>query len=128
MGSVARHSYILQLCRLKKHAFVHTDHKPFRCTECGKSYSSEESFKAHMLGHRGMRPFPCSQCDKTSESIRWFIQVPGPLCVSSVAKPLPADLPCGYTERPTRCWIPLHHAHARCVGGYWPPRAPCGTT
>ncbi|XP_055456662.1 zinc finger protein 408 isoform X2 [Psammomys obesus] len=40
------------------------DHKPFLCTECGKSYSSEESFKAHMLGHRGVRPFPCSQCDK----------------------------------------------------------------
>ncbi|XP_052038920.1 zinc finger protein 408 [Apodemus sylvaticus] len=54
----------LQLCHLKKHAFVHTDHKPFLCTECGKSYSSEESFKAHMLAHRGERPFPCSQCDK----------------------------------------------------------------
>lgn len=54
----------LQLCHLKKHAFVHTDHKPFLCTECGKSYSSEESFKGHMLGHRGVRPFPCSQCDK----------------------------------------------------------------
>ncbi|XP_008841775.1 zinc finger protein 408 [Nannospalax galili] len=54
----------LQLCHLKKHAFVHTDHKPFLCTECGKSYSSEESFKAHMLGHQEVRPFPCSQCDK----------------------------------------------------------------
>ncbi|XP_061466887.1 zinc finger protein 408 isoform X2 [Rhineura floridana] len=55
----------LQLCHLKKHRFVHTDHKPFLCTECGKSYSSEESFKAHMLGHRGVRPFPCPQCHKT---------------------------------------------------------------
>lgn len=55
----------LQLCHLKKHHFVHTDHKPFLCTECGKSYSSEESFKAHMLGHRGVRPFPCPQCHKT---------------------------------------------------------------
>ncbi|XP_015284090.1 PREDICTED: zinc finger protein 408-like [Gekko japonicus] len=55
----------LQLCHLKKHRFVHTDHKPFLCPECGKSYSSEESFKAHTLGHRGVRPFPCSQCHKT---------------------------------------------------------------
>uniref|UniRef100_A0A8D2L6R1 Zinc finger protein 408 n=1 Tax=Varanus komodoensis TaxID=61221 RepID=A0A8D2L6R1_VARKO len=55
----------LQLCHLKKHRFVHTDHKPFLCTECGKSYSSEESFKAHILGHRGVRPFPCPQCHKT---------------------------------------------------------------
>nr|XP_004657139.2 zinc finger protein 408 [Jaculus jaculus] len=54
----------LQLCHLKKHEFVHTDHKPFLCTECGKSYSSEESFKAHVLGHRGVRPFPCPHCDK----------------------------------------------------------------
>lgn len=54
----------LQLCHLKKHEFVHTDHKPFLCTECGRSYSSEESFRAHVLGHRGVRPFPCSQCDK----------------------------------------------------------------
>ncbi|XP_034971062.1 zinc finger protein 408 isoform X2 [Zootoca vivipara] len=55
----------LQLCHLKKHHFVHTDHKPFLCTECGKSYSSEESFKAHTLGHRGVRPFPCPQCHKS---------------------------------------------------------------
>ncbi|KAG8126002.1 hypothetical protein E2320_021284, partial [Naja naja] len=55
----------LQVCHLKKHHFVHTDHKPFLCTECGKSYSSEESFRAHMLGHSGVRPFPCPQCHKT---------------------------------------------------------------
>lgn len=70
-GSARRHrceecgKAFLQLCHLKKHRFVHTDHKPFLCTECGKSYSSEESFKAHMLGHRGVRPFPCLQCHKT---------------------------------------------------------------
>ncbi|KAK9409849.1 zinc finger protein [Crotalus adamanteus] len=33
--------------------------------KCGKSYSSEESFRAHMLGHSGVRPFPCPQCHKT---------------------------------------------------------------
>ncbi|XP_015262608.1 PREDICTED: zinc finger protein 408 [Gekko japonicus] len=57
--------FLEMLCHLKKHRFVHTDHKPFLCPECGKSYSSEESFKAHTLGHRGVRPFPCSQCHKT---------------------------------------------------------------
>ncbi|KAL7992316.1 hypothetical protein Chor_016572 [Crotalus horridus] len=55
----------LQLCHLKKHHFMHTDHKPFLCTECGKSYSPKESFRAHMLGHSGVRPFPCPQCHKT---------------------------------------------------------------
>ncbi|XP_053131538.1 zinc finger protein 408 [Hemicordylus capensis] len=70
-GSERRHrceecgKAFLQLCHLKKHRFVHTDHKPFLCTECGKSYSSEESFKAHLLGHKGVRPFPCLQCHKT---------------------------------------------------------------
>ncbi|KAB0405188.1 hypothetical protein E2I00_012421, partial [Balaenoptera physalus] len=38
--------------------------KPQIQDQCGKSYSSEESFKAHMLGHRGVRPFPCPQCTK----------------------------------------------------------------
>ncbi|KAH0620750.1 hypothetical protein JD844_021480 [Phrynosoma platyrhinos] len=70
-GSERRHrceecgKAFLQLCHLKKHRFVHTDHKPFLCTECGKSYSSEESFKAHILGHRGVRPFACPHCHKT---------------------------------------------------------------
>lgn len=30
----------LRLCHLKKHRFVHAEHKPFLCTECRKSYSS----------------------------------------------------------------------------------------
>ncbi|XP_042302893.1 zinc finger protein 408 isoform X2 [Sceloporus undulatus] len=69
-GSERRHQCeecgkaFLQLCHLKKHHFVHTDHKPFLCTECGKNYSSEESFKAHVLGHRGVRPYECPQCHK----------------------------------------------------------------
>ncbi|EHB00284.1 Zinc finger protein 408, partial [Heterocephalus glaber] len=50
--------------RLEEYTFVHMGHKPFLCTECGKSYSSGESFKAHLLGHRGVRPFPCPQCSK----------------------------------------------------------------
>ncbi|NWX14992.1 ZN408 protein, partial [Aegotheles bennettii] len=50
--------------------FVHAGHKPFLCTECGKSYSSEESFKAHVLAHRGMRPFQCPQCDKAYRTKR----------------------------------------------------------
>ncbi|XP_060619674.2 zinc finger protein 408 [Anolis sagrei] len=70
-GSKRRHQCeecgkaFMQLCHLKKHRFIHTDHKPFLCTECGKSYSSDESFKAHILGHRGVRPFACPQCHKT---------------------------------------------------------------
>lgn len=49
---------------------MHTGHKPFLCTECGKSYSSEESFKAHTLGHRGVWPFLCPQCDKAYSTRR----------------------------------------------------------
>uniref|UniRef100_A0A8C3KIJ5 Zinc finger protein 408 n=1 Tax=Calidris pygmaea TaxID=425635 RepID=A0A8C3KIJ5_9CHAR len=72
----------LQLCHLKKHRFVHAGHKPFLCTECGKSYSSEESFKGcpcpvcgrhlatpgslrnHMRLHTGERPYACPHCAK----------------------------------------------------------------
>ncbi|CAO2579850.1 Zinc finger protein 408 [Lemmus lemmus] len=54
----------LQLCHLKKHAFVHTDHKPFLCTECGKSYSSEGSLRNHMRLHTGEKPFLCPHCGR----------------------------------------------------------------
>uniref|UniRef100_A0A8B9R6Y0 C2H2-type domain-containing protein n=1 Tax=Anas platyrhynchos TaxID=8839 RepID=A0A8B9R6Y0_ANAPL len=59
----------LQLCHLKKHRFVHAGHKPFLCTECGKSCSSEESFKhdlqEHRVLHSGQRPFSCEHCGKS---------------------------------------------------------------
>uniref|UniRef100_A0A8C4TME6 C2H2-type domain-containing protein n=1 Tax=Erpetoichthys calabaricus TaxID=27687 RepID=A0A8C4TME6_ERPCA len=32
--------------------------------QCGKAYSSQESFRAHLLLHKGERPFKCQQCDK----------------------------------------------------------------
>uniref|UniRef100_A0A672SN93 C2H2-type domain-containing protein n=1 Tax=Sinocyclocheilus grahami TaxID=75366 RepID=A0A672SN93_SINGR len=47
-----------QLCHLKKH-------KSYMCTECGKTYSSPESFQAHLLMHRGQWPFQCQHCDKS---------------------------------------------------------------
>lgn len=37
----------LQLCHLKKHAFVNTGHKPFLCTECGKSCNSGKLQSPH---------------------------------------------------------------------------------
>uniref|UniRef100_A0A8C6XRY1 C2H2-type domain-containing protein n=1 Tax=Naja naja TaxID=35670 RepID=A0A8C6XRY1_NAJNA len=52
----------LQVCHLKKHHFVHTDHKPFLCTECGKSYSSEENLRGHLRLHTGERPYRCHFC------------------------------------------------------------------
>lgn len=38
-----------QISHLKKHQFSHTDEKPFTCQDCGKNYTSAESFRAHQV-------------------------------------------------------------------------------
>lgn len=54
----------LWLCHPKKHHFVHAGRKPFWYSECGKSCSSEGSFKAHALAREAVWPFQCIQCDE----------------------------------------------------------------
>jgi len=41
------------------------DHaKPFKCTECHKTFRMKEELKIHFRVHSGERPFKCNQCDK----------------------------------------------------------------
>ncbi|XP_041647974.1 zinc finger protein 235-like [Cheilinus undulatus] len=57
-----------QIGHLKKHQFIHTDHKPYRCDQCGRSYTSAESFRAHQPAHVRDKNQP-SDNQKPSESL-----------------------------------------------------------
>ncbi|XP_053115703.1 zinc finger protein 436-like isoform X2 [Hemicordylus capensis] len=39
--------------------------KPFRCTDCGRSFSQSSNLIEHQRIHTGERPFTCSECEKS---------------------------------------------------------------
>ncbi|XP_059807280.1 zinc finger protein 214-like [Hypanus sabinus] len=49
---------------LLTHQLVHTDVRPFRCSECGKAFKSFQELRRHQRLHTGERPFSCPVCGK----------------------------------------------------------------
>ncbi|XP_038221028.1 zinc finger X-chromosomal protein-like isoform X2 [Zerene cesonia] len=50
---------------LKKHAYIHTDIKLYRCSACPLAFKTSSNLKQHVLiRHEQIRKYACTMCDK----------------------------------------------------------------
>jgi KRAB domain-containing zinc finger protein len=43
---------------------IHTGERPYKCTECDRSFSSKGNLQVHIRIHTGEKPFECNICGK----------------------------------------------------------------
>ncbi|PIO25508.1 hypothetical protein AB205_0147770 [Aquarana catesbeiana] len=49
----------------QSHTMIVNIHRPYSCSECGKSFTQKVALVEHQTGHTGQRPYSCSECWKS---------------------------------------------------------------